>query len=242
MYNLIYEIVLKSQEFEPKLQSQLINLETATISLPNKSKDISIFNTINQIQSINPKLTIIPYYSLKFHQVKTLDKTAKEFLSLLEQLASLHIPEILLISGVPKSKYTTLDILSFIQPQYQDNYPRIAIAYNPFLSGEELEKENQLLQDKIKTGLITSVYLQIGIDSDAIQQAVEYIRLLQSNTNIYISLMNSSPIRLAQFKYRPWKGVLLSQEYLESSQKAQEINQDLYDLAKKLNIGIIQGK
>jgi hypothetical protein len=242
MYTLINEIVLKSQELEPKLQSQLIDLETATISLPNKSKDISILDSIHQIQSINPKLTIIPYYSLRFHQAKTLDETAQKFLSLLEQLASIHISEVLLISGVPKSKYTTLDILSFIQSHYQDNYPRIAIAYNPFLLGKELGQENQLLQDKIKTALISSVYLQIGIDSDAIRKGVEYIRLLQPSTDIYISLMNPSPIRLTQFKYRPWKGVLLSEEYINSSQKAQEINQDLYDLAKKLNIGIIQGQ
>lgn len=242
MVNLIYEIVLTNQEFGPKLQSQLIDLDVATISLPNKSKDISILDSIHQIQSINPKLTIIPYYSLRFHQAKTLDETAKGLLSLLEQLASIHIPEILLISGVPKSKYTTLDILSFIQFRYQDNYPHIAIAYNPFLSGEELQQENQLLKDKVKTGLVSSVYLQIGIDSDAIQQAVEYIRLLQPNTDIYISLMDPSPIRLAQFKYRPWKGVILSEEYLNSSQKAQEINQNLYNLAKKLNIGIIQGQ
>lgn len=242
MVNLIHEIVLKDQEFDTKLQSQLIDLENAVISLPNKSKDISILDTIHQIQSINPKLTIIPYYSLRFHQAKTLDETAQEFLTLLEQLALFHIPEVLLISGVPKSQYTTIDIVSCIQPQYQDKYPHIAIAYNPFLSDEELKQENQLLQDKIKTELISSVYLQIGIDNDAIQQAVEYIRLLQPNIDIYMSLMNPSPIRLAQFKYRPWKGVILSQEYLDSSQKAKEINQNLYDLAQRLNIGIIQGQ
>jgi hypothetical protein len=242
MMNLIHEIVLKNQELEPRLQSQLIDLDIATISLPNKSKSISILDTINQIQSINPKLTIIPYYSLKFHQAKTLDETAQEFLSLLEQLESLHIPETLLISGVPKPKYTTLDILSYIQNHYQDNYPHIAIAYNPFLSGEELEQENQLLQDKIKTGLISSVYLQIGIDIPTIQKAVTFIQSLQADIVVYISLMNPTPLRLAQFKYRPWKGVMVSQEYLASSQRAQEINQNLYDLAKKLNIGIIQGQ
>lgn len=242
MINLIHEIVLKDQEFDPKLQSQFIDLENAIISLPNKSKSVSILDTIHQIQAINPKLAIIPYYSLRFHQAKTLDETAQEFLSLLEQLASLHIPEILLISGVPKSQYTTLDILSYIQPYYQDNYPRIAIAYNPFFTDEELVQENQLLQEKLKTGIVSSIYLQIGINSDDIQQAVDYIRLLQPSSNIYISLMNPSPIRLAQFKYRPWKGVVLSEEYLDSSQKAQEINQHLYDLAQKLNIGIIQGQ
>lgn len=241
MDNLIYEIVLKSQELDPKLQSQLLSLETATISLPNKSKDISILDMINQIQQINPKLTIIPYYSLKFHQKKTLDETAQEFLSLLKQLIPLHIPEILLISGVPKSKYTTLDILSFIQTHYQDTYSRIAIAYNPFLLDEELEQENNLLTNKIKTGLISSVYLQIGIDIPTIQKAVAFIQSLQADIAIYISLMNSSPLRLAQFKYRPWKGVMVSQEYLASSQRAQEINQSLYQLAQELNLGIIQG-
>jgi hypothetical protein len=226
---------------DPKLQSQFIDLENAIISLPDKSKSVSILDTIHQIQAINPKLTIIPYYSLRFHQAKTLDETAQEFLSLLEQLIPLHIPKILLISGVPKSKYTTLDVLSFIQTHYQDTYPRIAIAYNPFLSGEELEQENNLLMNKIKTGLISSVYLQIGIDIPTIQKAVAFIQSLQADITIYISLMNPTPLRLAQFKYRPWKGVMVSQEYLASSQRAQEINQSLYQLAKELNIGVIQG-
>lgn len=236
---LIYELMIK--DFTPQLQSQLLRLGNATISLPNKSKDISIMDTIHLIKDINPDLTIIPYYSCKYHQNKNREHTIKKFIDFLQELSHIHIPEILLVSGVPKPQYNSLSLLTDITPFYKNTYPRIAVAYNPFLQGIDLEDENTRLIAKVQTGILSSIYLQIGINTDTIRKAVEYIRYLQPNLAIYISLMNPSPVRLAQFRFRPWKGIFLPPEYTNSSDKAQEINQSLYQLAKELNIGVIQG-
>ena len=236
---LIYELMIKDLTLQ--LQSQLLHLGNATISLPNKSKDISILDTIHRIQDINPDLTIIPYYSCKYHQNKNREQTLQEFIHLLQELSHIHIPEILLVSGVPKPNYDSLSMLEDIPPLHTHTYPRIAVAYNPFLQGIDLEDENTRLNAKIKTGIISSIYLQIGINTDTIRKAVEYIRYLQPNLAIYISLMNPSPARLAQFRFRPWKGVFLPPEYTNSADNAQKINQSLYQLAKELNIGVIQG-
>ncbi len=237
---LIYELMIK--DFTPQLQSQLVQLDNATISLPNKSKAISILDTIRHIQNINPHLTIIPYYSCKYHQQKTREQIIQAFINLLQELSLLHIPEILLVSGVPKPKYDSLSLLKDIAPLYKAEYPRIAVAYNPFLQGIELDQENIRLKTKIQTNILSSIYLQIGINTNIIRKAVEYIRYLQPNLATYISLMNPSPARLAQFRYRPWKGVLLPPEYTNSSDNAQHINTQLYLLAEELNIGIIQGQ
>jgi hypothetical protein len=53
--------------------------------------------------------------------------------------------------------------------------------------------------------------------------------------------MNTTPTRLAQFNYRPWKGVYLPKEYLQSVNIAIKINKSIYNLAKELNVSIIQG-
>jgi hypothetical protein len=115
------------------------------------------------------------------------------------------------------------------------------VAYNPFLTGLDLEIENNTIETKIQSGIISSVYLQIGIDLTKIRESVQYLRQLQPNLDIYLSLMNPTPTRLAQFNYRPWKGVYLPKEYLQSVNNAIQINESIYNLAQELNVSIIQG-
>ena len=101
--------------------------------------------------------------------------------------------------------------------------------------------ENKAIQQKLESDIVSSIYLQIGIDLNIIQQAIQYLRNIQPKLNIYLSLMNPSLTRLTQFRYRPWKGVYLPEEYLKSTSNANTINQSIANLAKKLQIGIIQG-
>ena len=108
-------------------------------------------------------------------------------------------------------------------------------------TGVELEIENQDIKNKLKSGIISSVYLQIGIDLPIIQKSVQYLRALQPNLDIYLSLMNPAPYRLAQFRYRPWKGVYLPEEYLQFPQYALNINNSNSQVAQTMQLGVIQG-
>ena len=142
-----------------------------------------------------------------------------------------------------KSKYNTVQVLDISKTIYKsDQYPKIAVAYNPFLTGVNLKIENDYIKSKIQSGIISSVYLQIGIDLKVIQESIQYLIQLQPNLNVYISLINPTPTRLAQFNYRPWKGVYLPQEYLKSSDTAIAINKSIYNVARELNVNIIQGE
>lgn len=242
MRNIIYELSIYSTDFSDKLITQLSSPKLNTISITNKKFNTPILEIIKNIQNINPNLEIIPYYSLKYHQEKSLQDTTNALIKKLETYQKLSIKEILIISGNPKPKYNTIDVLNTLVKLYQTNqYPRIAIAYNPFLTGLELEMENTSIQNKLQSGIVSSVYLQIGIDLMTIKQSIKYLRRLQPQLNIYISLMNPSPTRLAQLRYRPWKGVYLPEEYVKSSNNAYNINQSITKLAKNMKIGIIQG-
>lgn len=242
MSNIIYELSIYSTDFSDKLITQLSSPKLNTISITNKKFNTPILEIIKNIQNINPNLEIIPYYSLKYHQEKSLQDTTKALIKKLETYQKLSIKEILIISGNPKPKYNTIDVLNTLVKLYQTNqYPQIAIAYNPFLTGLELEMENTSIQNKLQSGIVSSVYLQIGIDLMTIKQSIKYLRRLQPQLNIYISLMNPSPTRLAQFRYRPWKGVYLPEEYVKSSNNAYNINQSITKLAKNMKIVIIQG-
>ena len=240
--NIIYELSIYSTDFNNKLISLLSNNSINKISITNKKYNTSIESIIQKIQTINPRLEIVPYYSLKYHQKSSLQDTALTFIQQLKLYQDLGIKEVLLISGVPKPKYDTRQVLEILCKTYQsEQLPQLAVAYNPFLTGLDLEIENNTIETKVTSGIISSVYLQIGIDLTKIRESVQYLRQLQPNLDIYLSLMNPTPTRLAQFNYRPWKGVYLPKEYLQSVNNAIQINESIYNLAQELNVSIIQG-
>lgn len=240
--HIISELSINTLEFSPRLESKLKSNNYTTISVTNKKPQTPSIEIITKIQELNPKLQIIPYYSLKYHQKNNLIDTTREFVKYLQTLYQMGVKEILLVSGVPKPKYDTISILQNLQKLgITEGLPQIAVAYNPFLRYPDLELENNRIYDKIKTGLISSIYFQIGIDTDIIQAAIHKLRELQANIKIYLSLINPTPTRLAQLKYRPWKGVYLPKQYLESTQNADIINQYIYNLASEMQLGIIQG-
>lgn len=240
--NIIYELSIYSEDFNTKLTSLLSNDSIHKISITNKKYNTPVESIIKKIQNINPKLEIIPYYSLKYNQQSSLQDTALTFIQQLHLYQDLGIKEVLLVSGVPKPKYNTIQVLEILSQIYQsEQLPKLAVAYNPFLTGLDLEIENNTIETKVKSDIISSVYLQIGINLNIIRESVQYLRQLQPNLDIYLSLMNPTQTRIAQFQYRPWKGVDLPQDYLQSIGNAIKINKSIYNLAKELNVGIIQG-
>jgi len=240
--NIMYELSIYSTDFNKKLISLLSNNSINKISITNKKYNTSIESIIQKIQTINPRLEIVPYYSLKYHQQSSLQDTALTFIQQLKLYQDLGVKEVLLISGVPKPKYDTRQVLEILSKNYQsEKLPQLAVAYNPFLTELDLEIENNTIENKVTSGIISSFYLQIGIDLTKIKESIQYLRQLQPNLNIYLSLINPTPTRLAQFQYRPWKGVYLPQEYLQSVSNAIKINESIYNLAQELNVSIIQG-
>jgi hypothetical protein len=240
--DIIYELSIYSIDFSKKSISLLSNNSIHKISITNKKYNTPIDSIIQKIQIINPRLEIIPYYSLKYNLQSSLQDTVLTFIQQLHLYQNLGIKEVLLVSGVPKPKYDTRQVLEILSKHYQsEQLPRLAVAYNPFLTGIDLEIENNTIETKLKSGIISSVYLQIGIDLTIIKESIKYLRQLQPNLNIYLSLMKPTPTRLSQFQYRPWKGVNLPQEYLQSVSNAIKINKSIYNLAQELNVSIIQG-
>jgi hypothetical protein len=240
--HIIYELSINTLEFSTQLEHALQTTQYSSISITNKKPKTPSIEIITKIQNLNPKLHIIPYYSLKYHQKKTLLDTTREFVNYLKTLYKMEIKETLLVSGVPKPKYDSLLILKNLKDLgISDQIPKIAISYNPFLSSMDLELENTRIQEKIQTGLISSIYFQIGVDLEIIREAVYKLRELDTNVKIYLSLINPSISRLSQLRYRPWKGVYLPEQYLSSTKNANIINQSIYNLANEIQLGIIQG-
>lgn len=241
--DIIHELTIYNINFSNKLIDKIANLKINKLAITNKEFNTPILEIIQKIKNINPKVEIIPYYSLKYHQKDSLQKSAQEFKNHLACFSDMGLKSILLISGIPRPKYESVLILEYLRQNYdKSKLIEISVAYNPFLKGLDLDVENDRIKNKLETGLVSAVYLQIGIDTDSIQNAVDYLRTIQPDVKIYLSLMNPTPSRLAKFRYRPWKGVYLPQEYINSAYQANKINNYLYKLAHDMDLGIIQGE
>ena len=81
------------------------------------------------------------------------------------------------------------------------------------------------MQQKISSGLTRSIWLQFGTDIKLLESEIIYLKKLilnnSSNCNnqdikIFGSLLIPSKQFISRFKFRPWKGVYISDNYLNS--------------------------
>ncbi|WP_269605235.1 hypothetical protein [Prochlorococcus marinus] len=107
------------------------------------------------------------------------------------------------------------------------------VAFNPYLPGFLFDEEIARLEKKLKSGLVSSIWLQFGTDYKLLTSRIEILSTLISKTinnkskiskiMIFGSILIPSRQFLARFKFRPWKGVYCSSEFLESLDSANEL-------------------
>ncbi len=141
--------------------------------------------------------------------------------------------EVLLISG--SKKRSTLDSVSALSslkdnPLFSNSYFSIGVAFNPYLPCSMFDEEIIRLERKIQSGLVSSIWIQFGTDINLLEGRIEILKniiLSTINSNykfldikLFGSILIPSKQFLARFKYRPWKGVYCSPEFLESEENA----------------------
>jgi len=116
---------------------------------------------------------------------------------------------------------------------------RIGIAYNAYLKKyyeDTLERER--LDKKLSSGLINSIWFQYGTDIKILQRDITYLKkaVKYEKLNLFGSLLIPSKQFIARFKFRPWKGVYISEKYLNSLDNFCDFTRDLVCFYKKNNI------
>ena len=143
------------------------------------------------------------------------------------------------MSGSNKKKnFEVVNVLSKIKEE-KNLQVKLGIAYNPYLKKyyeETLEREN--LNTKLSTGLINSIWFQYGTDIKVLQNEVNYITKVAKHKkiNLFGSLLIPSKQFIARFKFRPWKGVHISEKCLCSLDYFYEFTRDLVFFYKNNNI------
>ena len=239
--NLRFELSFKNiSQLENKLNF-CKNHKIKNINIPCKGviKKDFLNSTIKYISKYHHDFNVTYHYSLYHQYSQNSEKSYQDFLNFLRNSNSNKNYEILLVSGSNKKKnFEVVNVLSKIKEE-QNLQVKLGIAHNPYLKKyyeETLEREN--LNTKLSTGLINSIWFQYGTDIKVLQNELTYIKKVSKHKkiNLFGSLLIPSKQFIARFKFRPWKGVHISEKYLSSLEDFYDFTRDLVFFYKNNNI------
>ena len=116
---------------------------------------------------------------------------------------------------------------------------KLGIAYNPYLKKYyKVSSEREMFEKKISSGLINSIWFQYGTDIKVLQNELNYIKKVAKDEkiNLFGSLFIPSKQFITRFKFRPWKGVHISEKCLCSLDYFYDFTRDLVCFYKNNNI------
>ncbi len=219
--NLRFELSFKNiSQLENKLNfCKFNNIRNINIPCKGVIKNGFFNSTINYISENFKEFNVTYHYSLYHQFSKNNDNSYQDFLEFINNSNSNKKYEILLVSGSNKKKnFDAINVLSNIKKE-KSLKVKFGIAYNPYLRKYyKVPSERDRFEKKISSGLINSIWLQFGTDIKLLQSEVNYLKKTEKYEKLkfFGSLLIPSKQFIARFKYRPWKGVHISEKYLHS--------------------------
>jgi hypothetical protein len=224
----------------------LFHVGATGINLPNKAKTdlpVAALQTLAGALAPSQMAEVCPHYSLKFNAERSADVALSRFETFCEHVQRLGVRRVLLVSGSGSRKFDTVACLTAMTLP-SERCPRIGVAFNPYLpTCDGREKERERLRQKLATGRVSSVWLQIGSDQGLLAEGLSFLRSIASERGQELELHGSvflpSKLLLAQMKFRPWNGVFLSDEYLSSVEAAEAISLQVLGLYRAHNVQVL---
>ena len=239
--NLRFELSFKNiSQLENKLIFCKVN-NIKNINIPCKGPiKKEFFNSTIRFISQNFKEFNVTYHYSLFHQyTKNKEKSYQDFLDFLKNSYSNSNYEILLVSGTNKKKnFDTVNVLSRLKKDINLRV-KLGIAYNPYLQKYwGVSSERERFKVKISSGMINSIWFQYGTDIKVLQNEINYLKeaVKYEKINLFGSLFIPSKQFIARFKFRPWKGVYISDKFLYSLEDFYSFTRDLVCFYKNNNI------
>ena len=249
--NIRIEISFKSFDELRKILSflQSHNLYKINIPCKNSLKKDFLLESIKISKAEFPTIDIIPHFSIMHEFKRNRIKTQDSFLNFLQSVKTLGCEQVLLVSG--SQKKSTLDSVSALSmlkdnPLLFNQDISIGVAFNPYLPGFLFDEEILRLEMKLQSGLVSSIWIQFGTDYKLLKSRMKILSNIISTTiknnskisNIILfgSILIPSRQLLARFRFRQWKGVYCSSEFLESVDIANNLVKQLLKTYKKYKI------
>ncbi len=212
------------------------NLYKINIPCKNFLKKDFLLKSIEIAKEEFPNIDIIPHFSILHEFKRNRINTQNSFINFMQAVRYYGCKQVLLVSG--SQKRSTLDSVSALY-MLKDNSLFfnqdifIGVAFNPYLPTNLFDEEILRLEKKLQSGLVSSIWIQFGTDYKLLRSRIEILSNMLSvaiNNNpkipkisLFGSILIPSKQFLARFKYRPWKGVYCSNEFLESEEFAHKI-------------------
>ena len=239
--NLRFELSFKNIfQLENKLNfCKSNNIKNINIPCKGIIKKDFFNSTVNYISKYYQEFNVTYHYSLYHQYSQSKEKSYQDLLDFLKNSYSSRNNKILLVSGSNKKKnFDSINVLSKIREE-NNLKVKLGIAYNPYLKKyykDTLERER--LDMKFSSGLINSIWFQYGTDIEVLQNEVTYLKKLAKNEkiNLFGSLLIPSKQFIARFKFRPWKGVYISEKCLSSLDSFCDFTQELVCFYRNNNI------
>ena len=255
MKNLRVELFFKGKKELKERVQFLSQYGVNSFNLVNKSRKDTIKEWVDEIRCVLPESSICAHYSLKYNKSASRmnrdDASYEIFSSFVQSFHNENDPvdminrnEVLLISGSgEKVKLDPINTLQRLKAEKIVSLPKIAVAYNPFFQNEQQrEVEKERLLEKLATQQVDKVYLQFGTDLELLRSALTFLAELRSDDKfkcISGSIFLPTKKLIAQQKFRPWNGVFLSEEFLQSPENAHQIVVKMMKLYKDYNCEIL---
>ena len=230
--NLRFELSFKDiNQLENKLNfCKFNNIRNINIPCKGLIKKDFFNSTIKYISKNFQEFNVTYHYSLYHQYSMNKEKSYQDFIDFLKNSYSNKNYEILLVSGSSKKK--NFDAISVLNNLSKENFlnVKLGIAYNPYLAKYyNVSTERERLERKISSGLINSIWFQYGTDIKVLQNELDYInnKVKYNKLKLFGSLLIPSKQFLARFKFRPWKGVHITDKFLFSLENFYEFTSDL---------------
>ena len=229
--NIRFEISFKSYDELRSILSFYQNNNIYKVNIPckNSLKKDFLLESIKISRKEFTNIDIIPHFSISYEFRRNSINTKISLKDFLKVVKNLGCKDVLLISGSQKrSTLDSVSALSYLKdnPLFTNTDFGIGVAFNPFLPAFMFEEEIIRLGKKLKSGLVTSIWIQFGTDIKLLERRIKILKkiiLSTVKTNpestsicLFGSVLIPSKQFLARLKYRPWKGVYCSREFLES--------------------------
>ena len=225
------------------------NLFKINIPCKNSLKKDFLLESIKISKEEFTNIDIIPHFSILHEFKRDRINTQDSLLKFLKTVKTLGCEQILLVSG--SQRRSTLDSLLALSmlkdnPLFFNQDISIGVVFNPYLPGFLFDDELLRLEKKLQSGLVGSIWIQFGTDYKLLKSRIEILKNIISSTmrnnskisNIIVfgSILIPSKQFLARFKFRPWKGVYCSSEFIESIEFANSIIIELLRIYKQHKI------
>ncbi len=251
LHNIRFEIAFKSFDELRRILSFYTKNNIYKINIPCKSnlKKDFLLNSIKIAKYEFPEIDLIPHFSILHEFIRNRKNTEQSLIEFIQNIKFHGCSSFLLVSGSQKRiTFDTVLALNFLKNNFllSNNDFLIGVAFNPYLPDDLFEIEIRRLGEKIKSGMVNSIWFQFGTDNKLLERRIVIIKdivssalenkVIKSRIFLYGSVLIPSKQFLSRFKYRPWKGVYCSDDFLNSVDSANNIVIQLLKTYKKFDI------